>query len=220
MNFKKIGLSAAIAAAMIGGGIAATAPAEAATITKGSVLALKNNNNGGFQETMPSGDLKFNFFGARSPGINPALNNQGLRNNGSTGSFLGTNTSPITRIQDLVLAKTLNPTQFKSGTVPNFLTGIDIAGNSNFKFDLDFFTFDAVTGKGRFKGTFSDGVVGLGNFNKLAPIAGPGTNFAYNLDITAVPTPALLPGLIGMGVAALRKRKGEASEAETAEVKA
>ncbi|PZV08680.1 MAG: hypothetical protein DCF32_04195 [Leptolyngbya sp.] len=29
-------------------------------------------------------------------------------------------------------------------------------------------------------------------------------------DTTAVPTPALLPGLIGMGVAALRKRKGEA----------
>ncbi len=29
---------------------------------------------------------------------------------------------------------------------------------------------------------------------------------------TAVPTPALLPGLIGMGVAAMRKRKGEAEE--------
>jgi len=34
-----------------------------------------------------------------------------------------------------------------------------------------------------------------------------------------VPTPALLPGLIGLGVAALRKRKGEA-EVEKAEVKA
>lgn len=33
---------------------------------------------------------------------------------------------------------------------------------------------------------------------------------------TPIPTPALLPGLIGMGVAALRKRKGEAEE--TAEV--
>jgi hypothetical protein len=30
---------------------------------------------------------------------------------------------------------------------------------------------------------------------------------------TAVPTPALLPGLVGLGVAALRKRKGETTEA-------
>ncbi|PSB12129.1 PEP-CTERM sorting domain-containing protein [filamentous cyanobacterium CCP1] len=33
-----------------------------------------------------------------------------------------------------------------------------------------------------------------------------------NVNTTAVPTPALLPGLLGMGVAALRKRKGEATE--------
>jgi hypothetical protein len=33
---------------------------------------------------------------------------------------------------------------------------------------------------------------------------------------TPVPTPALLPGLIGMGVAALRKRKGEAEESAEA----
>lgn len=33
---------------------------------------------------------------------------------------------------------------------------------------------------------------------------------------TAVPTPALLPGLIGMGVAAMRKRKGEAEESAEA----
>lgn len=30
--------------------------------------------------------------------------------------------------------------------------------------------------------------------------------------VAAIPTPALLPGLIGMGIAALRKRKGEAAE--------
>lgn len=33
---------------------------------------------------------------------------------------------------------------------------------------------------------------------------------------TPIPTPALLPGLIGMGVAALRKRKGEAEESTEA----
>ncbi|PSR19095.1 hypothetical protein C8255_04085 [filamentous cyanobacterium CCP3] len=36
------------------------------------------------------------------------------------------------------------------------------------------------------------------------------------VSATAVPTPALLPGLIGMGLAALRKRKGEAEESAEA----
>jgi hypothetical protein len=39
------------------------------------------------------------------------------------------------------------------------------------------------------------------------------TEGLYTLEAAAVPTPALLPGLLGMGVAALRKRKQEA-EAE------
>lgn len=39
-------------------------------------------------------------------------------------------------------------------------------------------------------------------------------NLTYNEPITPVPTPALLPGLIGLGVGVLRKRKGEAVEAE------
>ncbi|NJL23511.1 MAG: PTPA-CTERM sorting domain-containing protein [Leptolyngbyaceae cyanobacterium SM1_3_5] len=49
------------------------------------------------------------------------------------------------------------------------------------------------------------------------------SSFALNInDVQAVPTPALLPAAIGFGAAMLRKRKGEAAEAEqeTAEVKA
>lgn len=37
-----------------------------------------------------------------------------------------------------------------------------------------------------------------------------------SLSATAVPTPALLPGLVGMGVAALRKRKNDRAEAAEA----
>lgn len=45
-------------------------------------------------------------------------------------------------------------------------------------------------------------------------------DFVGDVSATPIPTPALLPGLIGMGVAAWRKRKNEQSEqvAETAEV--
>jgi len=39
----------------------------------------------------------------------------------------------------------------------------------------------------------------------------------YSSSITPIPTPALLPGLLGLGVAALRKRKSEESGVEAAE---
>ncbi|HEY9698661.1 MAG TPA: PTPA-CTERM sorting domain-containing protein [Trichocoleus sp.] len=46
------------------------------------------------------------------------------------------------------------------------------------------------------------------------------SNFSLDLTATAVPTPALLPGLLGMGVAALRRRKNEETQAETVEAEA
>lgn len=45
-------------------------------------------------------------------------------------------------------------------------------------------------------------------------LAGEGFATISNFNVTAVPTPALLPGLIGMGVAALRKKQSEAEESE------
>jgi len=38
-----------------------------------------------------------------------------------------------------------------------------------------------------------------------------------NADATPIPTPVLLPGLIGMGIAALRKRQGDRSEVVAAQ---
>jgi hypothetical protein len=60
---------------------------------------------------------------------------------------------------------------------------------------------------------------------RIYPYGQNNNNGAKNLDIdnvyiagstTPVPTPALLPGLIGMGVAALRKRNGETEESTEA----
>lgn len=48
-----------------------------------------------------------------------------------------------------------------------------------------------------------------GGFNKSSKLSG-------TTSATPVPTPALLPGLIGMGVAAMRKRKGEDEESAEA----
>lgn len=44
-----------------------------------------------------------------------------------------------------------------------------------------------------------------------APLLDRSFTWAVATPVTAIPTPALLPGLIGMGVAVLRKRKGEAA---------
>jgi len=72
-----------------------------------------------------------------------------------------------------------------------------------------------------FTGTFSNA---LGNFlgsglltTQLNVSKGKDITSGYSITSTAVPTPALLPGLLGLGVAALRKRKSEESEVEAAE---
>ncbi|MFQ4134837.1 PTPA-CTERM sorting domain-containing protein [Nodosilinea sp. PGN35] len=68
------------------------------------------------------------------------------------------------------------------------------------------FTFNWI-GVDRLRFTSSGGInAGYGGFGNQFIL----DNFTFNKDTTAIPTPALLPGLIGMGVAALRKRKGEA----------
>ena len=228
MNFKKIGLSAAIAAATIAAGLATTAPAEAALI-KGSTVTLKNNIQGGALKIDPTntGGIKFDFFGARNAQAQPIAANQGVTVVSGTGDFLATNSNPIARIKDLNLASTLNPNLFKLGALSNFLTGLDAKPSiTNLNFDLASFVYNKSTGIGRFKGTFTGGQVGLGTFTLgsaiLKPVGSPAVlnDFNYSLSLTAVPTPALLPGLLGLGAAALRKRKGEAAEAETAEVKA
>ena len=67
----------------------------------------------------------------------------------------------------------------------------------------------------------------LYNYNFVAAGASTNLAFAFRQDpsffylddvsvsgVAGVPTPALLPALLGMGAAAIRKRKGEAAEAE------
>ncbi len=63
-----------------------------------------------------------------------------------------------------------------------------------------------ITRSGLTASSFLDQTIGM----RYQATGGP--NGSSKLAGTAVPTPALLPGLIGMGVAALRKRKAEAEE--------
>lgn len=61
-------------------------------------------------------------------------------------------------------------------------------------------------------GYFNDGTSGVGSAGVFKLRKGIGGDAEFE----AIPTPALLPGLIGMGVAVLRKRKKDASEAAEA----
>lgn len=102
----------------------------------------------------------------------------------------------------------------KTGNFPGFpnlsfcgTSGNNCAGGSGgglFGGDSDTLTFDVA-----------------GNFGSTLTLADFATKWqgepdSYQISGTPVPTPALLPGLIGMGVAALRKRKGEAEESAEA----
>lgn len=58
-----------------------------------------------------------------------------------------------------------------------------------------------------------------GNFLvNVVSSSGAKIDYTYDIEANPVPTPALLPGLIGMGVAAWRKRKGEMAEEAGAKV--
>ena len=61
--------------------------------------------------------------------------------------------------------------------------------------------------------TFTFSTINHKKTNRLLDTSGS----PFSGTITAVPTPVLLPGLLSLGVAALRKRKSEESDVEAAE---
>jgi uncharacterized protein YjbI with pentapeptide repeats len=140
----------------------------------------------------------------------------------STGSFENSNffslIPPLPRIQDLALIAG-GPGLFTiSGPINNFITGVNLgsAPFSNVDFNLTSFIWNSSTGDADLTGVFvsgSDSIQAVGRFT--SQLSAANNLSSYSLSITAVPTPALLPGLIGMGVAALRRKKDETAE-ETA----
>lgn len=124
--------------------------------------------------------------------------------------------------------------------IANFISGLSIFDDTTsttkaLSFNLKSFSLGAanVTSVGTFtnvaytsalSGTFFAGETFLGEglltsqFSVLTRRFNPNAaaNLAYSGSLAAapIPTPALLPGLLGLSAAALRKRKGEQSERE------
>jgi hypothetical protein len=221
MSFKAFISSTAIAGTLITGTMVVSAPAEAATIVAGSVLNLSNPDVFGGGVRRVGNTLDFYSLSFTNPFTgNRFYLGQRVNVSDSTGSFEDSNIAslfpPLPTIDDLALVATGNPVLFAiSGPITGFIEGVNLADGfppSSVRFDLTSFIWNSTTGDADLRGVFvsgSDSIAAVGRFTSQLSGANPSS---YSLSIEAVPTPALLPGLIGMGIAALRRKKEEAEE--------
>jgi hypothetical protein len=220
MNFKMIGLKTVLTAAIVATGVVAAASAEAlviagkanysATNTLPTTLSVDNEFN--------NGDLTGGFTDVSGLLVNSVEINAGSPISGFNANYGATSAF-------------LSNFKYKDGTgeedaVLNLLAGNQIihtivnpVGPSLLTSTADFnFTGEIRSLSGKLLGTAIGGFSANRNVNAAGRIVT--SNFSLDLDATPVPTPALLPGLLGLGAAALRKRKGEEVEAEAVEAEA
>jgi hypothetical protein len=205
-------LSGAIAAAVSFGSVTlAEEPAQALSLV-GSNLSL----SGRITINRQASDL-YNFS---------FLDTEIAADSSSPPFAIGTSVS-IANLTGISKASTFGP-------LPNFISGIQLTDGSSAVFNLERLNLSVTEERNSlyslvFEGRFLSSVgetIGFGSItSQFAGTVGVGRTVTRTLsgDIAAVPTPALLPGLLGMGAAAIRKkRKGENSEAtpETVEVNA
>ncbi|MBE9155768.1 PTPA-CTERM sorting domain-containing protein [Nodosilinea sp. LEGE 06152] len=212
MTFKAFVSSAAIAGTLATGALVAPAPVEAATINVGSTINFSSVPNGTVAFNQSTGVLNFS---APTFGFPSFFNPQRIEAGAGTDSFAGV--GPFALISDLTL--TNNGGGFFSLATPveNFISFINLppllGGFNDVQFTLTKFIFNANSGDSTLlEGFFTrDGntVAAVGQFTSQI---GTIPNSSWSLSLVAVPTPALLPGLIGMGIAALRRKQEEASE--------
>lgn len=207
MNFKSLSLSAMLAGTATA--IVVVAPAQAASIS-GETLGFVGDAELVDSDVAIGGLSQLNFFefGSSGSGIEAIIGRTSSGVFGAAGSGFS--------VGDLALKKTGTDTwELSGGAVGNWLSGLD----NGLNFELNTFnlkkinSFFAADIEGIFRPANLDGT---GGFTSQGELEFDGTTFSANITAgEEIPTPALLPGLVGMGVAALRRRKSE--EGETAE---
>jgi hypothetical protein len=207
MSIQSLGLGIAATAAFAVSSVVASAPAQAIDLYPGS-FALQGSGNiaaskTGNTITLGLGSLSFNIAGTTG-----VFDTQLLAP--SSGNF----------VSNLSLTD-LGGGQFSTGPILNFITGLTLGGEA-VALDL---------AASNFVGSFTNGdnffLSGVGPAATLrTAISGSvlanttisaiefSSNGEANVQVATVPTPAaVLPVLLGMGTAALRKKKGEEAEA-------
>ena len=216
MNFHAITWRTAIATAMVAGSaVLMSAPAQALSIASGSVL----NFGGSVSISGDSSNHKFDFLAAglpTDPGI-PGDIDLGL----STLSFAGVTEVPGgAKITDL--ATSVAGGGFSTAPIVPFLTGLKLTSGEVVSFNLNSFSdFTAIIDGGKDDFGITGGTISGFFSSATGSVLGRGILTAqftrpvftgvttYSASIEAIPTPALLPGVIGMGIAAIRKRKAK-----------
>lgn len=223
MNFKKMGLGLAATAAMTAGVALAEAPAQA--LTFGDKLVFSTDDeanpnlasltaNGGGLFSFDAGAIDIDFasdsvFGVASAAIGDSVLTlqQIAPQSGAVASYqlVGTSVQWLSGLADEVGGFT------RTYTLDSFiLNQTSLSSVAGFAFSATFNGFFQPPTSG------VQGIGGLGGFGTLSSSDGSAIAGA----ITVVPTPALLPGLVGMGLAALRKRKDEQAAEQPEAVKA
>ena len=233
MTLKTFGFGAMLAAAVVGVTVA-SAPAQASTLKADQALNLRDGYarleigtgakagtallNFSDNQPQPPTSAKYNL----TPGLGKALVSPS-----SSDPVFGKNSTAT--LKDLKLIK------FGTSFVldPNFLDLKSEVSNfiqltNGIVFNLKSFTLvqSGVHWLGDYKGQFVAGnttIDGVGTFDtsddagtfRLKKSKTRGSDYIINSH--AIPTPALLPGLLGLSVAALRKRKSEESDVEATE---
>lgn len=206
MNLKAIGLNIAVAATVMTGSLAVAPSAHAATVKAGDVLNFSGSATLGSEST-PTTTLSF-------------LNNTVFVVDPSASVFgpaLPSGLPSITTftIGDLGLTKGVGNTwSLTAASVPNWLTGLP----NSIQYTLESFnlTKNGDIFSADYTGFFTPPATGTPGFGGLTSQGS--FSFAdgasFSSTITAVPTPALLPAALGMGAAALRKKRKQEADAD------
>jgi hypothetical protein len=194
---KTLGLTTAIAGAVVAGSVLLSSSAEAAT------LQLKIGGSTVLDNSLGSPTLNFD------PTVSPT--GVGTIVTGTDSSF-GVVGSSVTLRDVRLLSTGINSWQLASPSDgSNFITGL-LGGRI---FNLNTFNLFRTTVPGfgdvfnaNFSGSFA-GPAGVG-IGELITGQLVQDSAGFNITVTEIPTPALLPGLLALGAGALRKRKAEA----------
>ncbi|MBD2000323.1 PTPA-CTERM sorting domain-containing protein [Leptolyngbya sp. FACHB-671] len=208
MNFKSFALKTAIAATVLTGSTLAVSPAEA--LEFGSQLDFT-----GYAVVSPE-SLDFKLYnGAVDTLTGEDIGEFSVAVSGKTGSFTGLPSVNLPFLGAITVGQVKDISSVASFTaINNFLY---FGENSPFNFNLTSFAYNSTKELYEFSGLFADNTIGTGRLT--TQFMGNNQN-SYSVTIVAgneIPTPALLPGLIGMGAAVLRKRNAEENEQVEAE---
>jgi hypothetical protein len=202
MNLKFLGLSAGLATTVVAGSFFGAAPAHALSIGDSLnlfFLADSQPNNINFYLSPTQADFAnpvvAAFLGAQSRFVGTAT---------GVGTNNGANVALAGFIRDL-------PT-IPTGSVPgNFLQfPLTPVFNMSLTSFVNIPSSNPASLDYSFRGVFGNGLEGLGT---LTTQSGTGVR-SWSSTIRVIPTPALLPGLIGLGVTAMRRRKQSEQQAE------